>query len=193
MSPVPQDFVLPTLLFDYYEDRLERGRSMLEARDDTLVWASLFGSRLFQRCVDVLRDAGKVLEFENIYYGGPTMVGVMAVEPGLPYRERYFEISRKDIETSGCMLDNMNVFEPGVCQPQKRFWSKILAPPRMRACEIVEGDELALCRFCLTALLPNEDCLVLPCGHWYCASCVSVWLRVKDNCPECCSDIIDHD
>lgn len=193
MCSIPHDFLLPNLLFDYYEDRLQLGRSMLEARDDTLVWASLFGSRLFQRCVDVLRDAGKVLEFENIYYGDPAMVAVKPVEPGLPYRDRYFEISRKDIETSGYMLENLHVFEPGVCQPEKRFWSKILAPARVQACEIVEGDDMAFCRLCFMALLPSEDCLILPCGHWYCASCMGAWLRVKDNCPECCSDIIDHD
>ncbi|KAJ6008494.1 hypothetical protein N7540_012470 [Penicillium herquei] len=193
MESIPQHFLFATLILDYYEDRLEEGQSMLDSRDNTVVWISLLGSRLFQRGIDVLRDAGKILEFENVYYGGPGQVGMTTVDPGLPYRDRYFEIAGRfdegPLKNSDLWLPNDILFRPGHT-PQQPYWSKMLAGTRHSADEMVPEGELTLCRFCFTALLPSSECLTLPCDHWFCSSCVSSWLRVHDSCPECCEEVV---
>ncbi|KAJ5716163.1 hypothetical protein N7493_008074 [Penicillium malachiteum] len=194
MWSISQNFLFPTLILDYYEERLEEGQSMLEARDNTIVWLSLLGSRLFQRSIDILRDAGKILEFENIYYGGPGHVGITTVDPGLPYRDRYFEVTSPldegPFKDSDIWLPNDILFRPGQT-PQQPYWSKMLAGTRVSADEMVSEGELGLCRFCFTALLQSSECLALPCEHWFCSSCVSSWLRTHDSCPDCCEEVMD--
>ncbi|CAN0439219.1 unnamed protein product, partial [Discosporangium mesarthrocarpum] len=49
-----------------------------------------------------------------------------------------------------------------------------------------EGEEEGTtCAICLCDMKEGEQMRVLPCNHFYHASCVDVWLRQNMNCPVC--------
>ncbi|KAJ5290888.1 hypothetical protein N7478_000139 [Penicillium angulare] len=129
MCTIPQRYLFPTLLVERYEERLEAGRCMLEARDDTIVYLSLFGSHLFKRGIDILRDIGLIQEFENIYYGGRGCVGVTFVDAGLPYRDRFFDHPADEIKDAGIMLSTDGLLERDT--PQEEFLAKFVTHPRV--------------------------------------------------------------
>lgn len=187
MCTIPQRNIFPSLLLERYEDRLEAGRCMLEARDDTLVYLSLFGSYLFKRGIDILRDAGMIQEFEKIYFGGRGCVGVTCLDPDVPYRDRYFELPSDEIEEAGIMLDTDGLLECD--QPREEFLGKFVTHPRVPVTRLVPPDRMALCRFCFTPLSSDTLVPILPCEHWYCSGCLSGWLYCHDSCPECCESV----
>lgn len=49
------------------------------------------------------------------------------------------------------------------------------------------------CSVCLSNFGKGETIRVLPCKHYFHASCVDQWLGVNASCPNCRTSIFEHD
>ena len=49
------------------------------------------------------------------------------------------------------------------------------------------------CSVCLSNFEKGETIRVLPCKHYFHASCVDQWLGVNASCPNCRTSIFEHD
>ncbi|EWM24570.1 e3 ubiquitin-protein ligase [Nannochloropsis gaditana] len=46
------------------------------------------------------------------------------------------------------------------------------------------------CAVCISEYAPDEDVRLLPCAHYFHASCVDEWLKVNASCPTCRASIL---
>jgi len=88
---------------------------------------------------------------------------------------QYRDLRPEDFELL-CNLDE-SVPRRGTVSP-----SRIASFPVRKACDC----HVTECRVCLEALGPNEDVLVLPCGHGFHPHCITKWAcEFRGDCPLC--------
>ncbi|CAL4891343.1 unnamed protein product [Urochloa decumbens] len=63
----------------------------------------------------------------------------------------------------------------------------VSVPAAVEAPEGVAG--VSVCAVCTEEVAARQAVVRLPCAHWYHASCIAPWLRIRATCPTCRAEL----
>ncbi|KAJ5083346.1 hypothetical protein N7456_012773 [Penicillium angulare] len=166
-------------------ERLQLGRSSRQATEDALVHLSSFGPVAFKQGVEVFRARRLIHEWEDVYHGGPSQIGIGKARNGpgrviemTPEATMHISSYRSEKPLSTNSLQN---------SPEDFARAIIDSLPRRTLGELINQGETAYCVMCMKALGRDTLLFILPCGHWFDMQCLMTWLVKpgKDCCPLC--------
>ncbi|KAJ5652912.1 hypothetical protein N7507_010338 [Penicillium longicatenatum] len=151
----------------------ERGRCERAATIDTLILLSLCRRTFFFRGVEILRRRELILGADVDNYQGPQAIG--RVRRRTPVTPRITRIQQQVLSADTIRL-----------QAQDERAQRIISSlPRQTVSETPQAVEDPTCIICMDPLGLNDEVMVLPCAHWFCADCTGSWFRVGNSCPMC--------
>ncbi|CAG9574185.1 unnamed protein product [Danaus chrysippus] len=78
-------------------------------------------------------------------------------------------------------------FAPTYSNQLNSFLSSIFSPRRSSSRERSRTEEQ--CSICFDMIQPSQECMALPCTHFFHTTCILPWLEQQQTCPNCRKNI----